>query len=76
MQTFLAILLILAMIATVFALVRGVIAFLRTSHEDLAGNGPNISSQKQNQAMRMRIFFQAIAVVIVVLIIMLAGSRN
>lgn len=76
MQTFLAILLILAMAATVFALVRGIIQFLKTSTEDLQGTGPSQSGLKQNQAMRMRIFFQAIAILIVVLIILLAGSRS
>ncbi|MGE0773453.1 MAG: twin transmembrane helix small protein [Sphingomonadaceae bacterium] len=76
MQTILAILLILAMAATLFALVKGIVQFLRTSHEDLTGDGPNMSGRKQNQAMRMRIFFQGIAVLIVVLILLLAGSER
>jgi hypothetical protein len=76
MQTLLAILLILAMLATVFALVKGVVQFLKTSTEDLQGNGPNRSGLKQNQAMRMRIFFQAVAILIVILLLMLAGTRN
>lgn len=76
MKTFLAILLIFAMIATVFALARGIIAFLRTSHEDIAGPGPNLSGQRQNKAMRMRIFFQAIAVILIILILMLAGGNG
>lgn len=76
MQTFLAILLILAMGATLFALVRGIIAFLRTSTEDLNGDGPNPSAEKQNRAMRMRVFFQAIAIIIVALILLMAGDRT
>lgn len=76
MQTFLAIFLILAMLATLFALVRGIIAFLRTSHEDLAGGGLNQSGLKQNKAMRMRIFFQALAILIVIMILLLSGSRT
>jgi hypothetical protein len=76
MQTFLAILLILAMLATLFALVRGIIQFLKTSTEDLHGTGVSQSGLKQNRAMRMRIFFQAAAVLIVILLLMLAGSRN
>jgi hypothetical protein len=75
MQTFLAILLILAMLATLFALVRGIVAFLRTSHEDLAAGGLSQSSLKQNKAMRMRIIFQALAILIVILIL-LAGSQR
>lgn len=76
MRTFLAVLLILAMFATVVALVRGIIAFLRTSHEDLAGNGPSPSGERQNRMMRARIFFQAMAILIVILILLLAGSGS
>jgi ABC-type Fe3+ transport system permease subunit len=76
MQTILAVLLILAMIATVVALVRGIIQFLKTSQEDLTGDGPNRSGERQNRMMRARIFFQATAILIVILIMLLAGSRN
>ncbi len=76
MQTLLAIFLILAMAATVFALVRGIIAFLRTSSQDLSGDGPNLSGEKQNRAMRMRIFFQAIAILVVALILFASGGRG
>lgn len=76
MQTFLAILLILAMLATVFALIKGIVQFLKTSTEDLQGTGPSQSGLKQNKAMRMRIFFQAIAILIVILLLMLTGSRT
>lgn len=76
MRTILAVLLILAMLATVVALVRGIIQFLRTSHEDLTGDGPNLSGERQNRMMRARIFFQAIAILIVILILMLAGSGS
>ena len=75
MKTFLAILLIIAMIATVFALVRGIIQFLKTSHEDLTGPGPNLSGHRQNKAMQMRIFFQALAIIFIILLLML-GSGN
>ena len=47
MQTFLVILLVAAMIATVVALVRGVIAFLQDSHAQVrGGNGPSAASLK------------------------------
>jgi uncharacterized membrane protein YjgN (DUF898 family) len=74
MSTFLAILLILAMIATVGALVRGIVIFLRTTEADLMGSGPSISSRKQNKAMQMRILFQALAVILVVLVMVAAGK--
>ncbi len=67
----LTILLILAMIATVVALVRGIIAFLKTTEADLnsAGDGPSPNQLKQQQAMRNRIMFQGIAIVIVALLL-------
>ena len=74
MNTFLVILLIAAMLATVVALVRGVIAFLQESHAQVRdGQGPSAASLKSNKMMQMRIFFQAIAILIVVLILFLAG---
>ena len=74
MQTLLIILLILAVIATVVMLVRGIIAFLQTTEADLKGEGtgPSASSIKQNRMMMGRIGFQAIAVVIVILMLALA----
>jgi heme/copper-type cytochrome/quinol oxidase subunit 2 len=74
MQTFLVILLVAAMIATVVALVRGVIAFLQDSHAQVRdGNGPSAASVKSNKMMQQRIFFQAIAILIVVVILFAAG---
>lgn len=72
MNTFLAILLIAAMIATVVALVRGIIAFLQESTAEVKG-GPSRSSLKSNRMMQQRIFFQALAVLIVVVILFAAG---
>ena len=74
MQTFLVILLIVAMIATVIALVRGIIAFLQESHAQVRdGEGPSAASLKSNKMMQMRIFYQAIAVLLVVVILFAAG---
>ncbi len=75
MSTILIILLVLAMLATVAALVRGIVIFLRTKERELmSGNGPSLSGLEQNKAMRARIMFQAIAVLIVVLLLSL-GRR-
>lgn len=75
MNTFLLILLLAAMLATVAALVRGVVTFLRTSEAELKNgqNGPSASSLKSNRMMQQRVFFQALAILIVVLILFLAG---
>ncbi len=71
-NTFLILILIAAMLATVVALVRGVVAFLKTTEADLKGDGvgPSASSVKQNKAMMQRVIFQALAILIVVVILM------
>ncbi|SDD22242.1 Hypoxia induced protein conserved region [Sphingomonas sp. YR710] len=74
MNTFFGLLLLAAMIATVVALVRGVIAFLRTTEEDLKGGGISQSALKQNKMMRARVAFQALAIIIV--IILLIATRK
>jgi hypothetical protein len=75
MNTFLVILLIAAMIATVVALVRGVVSFLQEGSAQVRdGNGPSAASLKSNR-MQQRIFFQALAILIVVVILFAAG-RN
>ncbi|GAA0439070.1 MULTISPECIES: twin transmembrane helix small protein [Sphingomonas] len=73
MNTFLVLLLVAAMIATVVALVRGVVTFLKTSGEEARGQGPSAASVKSNKMMQARILFQAIAILIVVLILFAAG---
>ena len=73
MSTFLVILLIAAMLATVAALVRGIVLFLKNATEEAKGGGPTSASLKSNKMMQMRIIFQAIAIFIAVLILFLAG---
>jgi NADH:ubiquinone oxidoreductase subunit 6 (subunit J) len=75
---FLTILLILAVVGAVVMLVRGIIAFLKTTEADLKndGVGPSESSIKQNRAMTGRVIFQAAAVLIVILILASASSNN
>lgn len=65
-------LILAAMVATVVALVRGIIAFLRTTEADLKGGGVSQSGLRQNKMMRMRIAFQAIAVILVVLLLIMS----
>lgn len=49
---------------------------LKTTEEDLKGDGvgPSASSVKQNKAMMHRVIFQAVAILIVV--VLLASSRG
>ena len=73
MNTFLIFLLIAAMIATVVALIRGIVTFLQDSSAQVKGDGPSATSVKSNKMMQARIFFQALAVMIVVVILFAAG---
>ena len=73
MQTFLILLLIAAMIATVVALVRGVVSFLQSQSADVRGDVPNAAALKSNRMMQQRVLFQAVAIVIVVVIAVAAG---
>jgi hypothetical protein len=67
MTPILMILLILAMGATAYVLVRGVIAM---------ASGKDLTGEQQQSYMRKRVMFQAIAIVIVILILVVAGSSG
>ena len=67
MNTLLIILLILAMGATAYVLVRGVIAM---------ASGKDVSGEWQQDYMRKRVLFQAVAIVVVILILALAGASR
>ncbi|MEP9401727.1 twin transmembrane helix small protein [Sphingomonas sp. VNH70] len=73
MNTFLVLLLIAAMIAVVVALVRGIVSFLAEGSAQVRGEGPSEQSLKSNKMMQARVLFQAIAILIVVVILFLAG---
>ena len=77
MNTVLVFALILAMVATLFALIRRIISFLQVTKEELnapEGSGPSPSRLKQNKMMLNRVLFQAAAIIIVA--ILLLSKRN
>jgi hypothetical protein len=65
MTPILMILLVLAMAATAYVLVRGVMAM---------ASGKDVSGEQSQTWMRRRVLFQALAIVIVILILLVAGS--
>ena len=67
MTTPLLILLLLAMAATAYVLVRGVMAM---------ASGRDVTGQQQQNWMRKRVLFQAVAIVLVVLILVVAGASR
>jgi Hypoxia induced protein conserved region len=67
MTTLLVILLVAAMAATAYVLVRGVIAM---------ASGKDLSGEAQQGWMRKRVLFQGIAIVLVIIVLALASSRS
>jgi len=67
MNTILFILLLIAMGAVLYVLVRGVIAM---------ANGKDLTGEVQQGYMQKRVLYQAIAIVIVILILAMAGGRG
>ncbi|KZY57545.1 hypothetical protein A3736_05450 [Erythrobacter sp. HI0063] len=76
MTTFLVLVLVVLMGLTLFSLIRGVVAFLKTTKIDLeTGQGETATDMQllQNKMMFNRIKYQALAVVVVA--ILLAATR-
>lgn len=67
MRYILLVLLLLAMAAVVYVLVRGVIAM---------ASGKDVNGEQSQMWMRRRVLFQAVAIVIVILILALAGAAS
>ena len=63
----LLILLVLAMAATAYVLVRGVV---------LMASGKDVTGEQSQQWMRKRVLFQAAAIVLVILILAVAGTAS
>ena len=72
MNVILIIALVILMALVVFSLVRGVVAFLKTTKIDLeSGEGETVKEMQlmQNKAMFARIKYQALAVAVVAILI-------
>ena len=67
MSTFLIILLVAAMAATAYVLVRGVMSMAQ---------GKDASGEQQQQWMRKRVQYQALAIVLVIVILLAAGMSR
>jgi NADH:ubiquinone oxidoreductase subunit 6 (subunit J) len=67
MTPILMVLLLIVMAGVVYVLVRGVIGM---------ASGKDVSGEQSQLWMRRRVLFQAVAIVIVVLILVIAGSAN
>lgn len=78
MYIVLVLLLIGLMVMVVVSLVRGIIAFLQSTKDDLnmPGTGATPSQLKQQQMMKNRIMFQAMAIGVVALLLAVAGGNH
>lgn len=63
----LLLLLLAAMAATLYVLVRGVMGM---------ASGRDVTGEQSQQWMRRRVLFQAVAIIIVVLLLLVAGSNR
>ncbi|WP_126172174.1 HIG1 domain-containing protein [Altericroceibacterium xinjiangense] len=72
MNTFLVIVIALLAIMVVVSLVRGIVAFLQSTRLDLENDGDRATEMqlRQNQMMFARIKYQALAVVVVAVLLM------
>ncbi len=66
MQTILIILVALAALATLYVLVRGVIGMAQ---------GQDVTGMRSQDLMRKRVMFQAVAIILVVLLLLVFGNR-
>jgi hypothetical protein len=67
MRIVLLVLLLLAMAAVVYVLVRGVIAM---------ASGRDLTGEQSQMWMRRRVLFQGVAIVLVILILIIAGASH
>jgi len=67
MSILLIILLVVAMGATAYVLVRGVVAM---------ASGKDVTGAQQQNWMRKRVLFQAVAIVLIALILLVAGAAR
>lgn len=67
MRYLLLVLLLLAMAGVVYVLVRGVIAM---------ASGKDLGGEQSQMWMRRRVLFQAVAIVLVILILVVAGAAS
>lgn len=73
MNTFLVVLIVILAVLVVVSMVRGIVAFMQTTKIDLeSGDATNMVElqQRQNKMMFNRIKYQALAIVVVALLLL------
>lgn len=67
MSIFLLILIFVVAAATLFVLIQGVIGM---------ASGKDITGQRSQQLMRKRVLFQAVAIILVIIFLLVAGGKG
>ena len=72
MNTVLVIVIVLLAVMVVVSLVRGIVAFMQSTKLDLEGGGDRVQEMqlRQNKMMFARIKYQALAIVVVAVLLM------
>jgi hypothetical protein len=75
---FLAFLLLAAMGATLFILIKGLVNMAGTTSQELEsqGDGPSPRALKSQKLMQQRILFQAVAIGIIALILVMVSAKG
>jgi hypothetical protein len=73
MNTVLVIVIVVLAILVVVSLVRGIVAFLQSTKLDLESDGDRVAQMqlRQNKMMMARIKYQALAIVVVAILLMI-----
>lgn len=76
MTFFLALLLIAAMLAVVFVLIKGLVNMAQTTTQDLEGEGPSDRSLRSQKLMQQRILLQGVAIAIIALLLLILSAQG
>ena len=76
MLLFLSILLVAAVLAVLFVLIKGLVNMAGTKTSDLEGEGPSARALKSQKLMQQRILFQAAAIGIIAILLLIMSSKG
>jgi uncharacterized membrane protein len=76
MTFFLALLLVAAMLAVLFVLIKGLVNMAQTTSQDLEGEGPSDRSLRSQKLMQQRILLQGVAIVIIALLLLTLSAKG
>jgi uncharacterized membrane protein len=76
MTLFLSLLLVAAILAVVFVLIKGLVNMAQTTTADLEGEGPSERSLRSNKLMQQRILLQGVAILIIAVLLLIMSSAG